>query len=195
MLLRLMLVLMVGLVMGSSVQAAGDKDEVNSDKQKKIAEQRKEIEERVKEINGSKWEVVLSSTDPKVKEVKDTFLFQDKQMTSTKLSERGFGATNYTVSLPSVETDFGVWETMKTGAEGVLFMRGEWNKERMRGTVTEQLDGGKKVVEYSFKTESRQAVSPTSKENKDEDNEPSEGSILEDARTAGGALVSKEEKE
>src|SRR3989338_6556734 len=191
MLLRLLMVFVMALTVGSSVQAT--EDDIS---QKKLDELRKRINEKKSEINGSQWEVVLGSLDPKIKGQKDTLLFQNDQVTSAGMSKRGFGPTNYTVSVPQEEgSEGGIWETMKTGKDGVIFMRGEWENDNMRGDVTEQLDGGKEFHEYIFTTSSRMAVSPTS----------SEGSVqaplqsgMTDPDIAGndgsgsGALVSKE---
>jgi len=170
MLLKLLIVFMMGLMMGSSVQAADDASVVSPksrspEEQKKLDEMRKRIREKETEMNGSKWEVVLGSLDPKIKGQKDTLLFQNRQMISVDMSKRGFGPTNYTVSVPPEEdSEGGIWETMKTGKDGVIFIRGEWEKDNMHGFVTEQLEEGKKINEYIFTTSSRVAVSPTSSE-------------------------------
>ena len=133
--------------------------------EKKIAETRKRIDEKKTELNGSSWEVVLgSSSDPKMKGEKDTLTFQNGQFSSKNLSKRGFSPTNYTISLPSEDSKTAVWETMQTGKDGLVFIRGEWEKEQMRGDISEQLEGGKKTKEYYFTTASRIAIPPTSKE-------------------------------
>lgn len=188
--LRLLMVFVMASMMGSSVLAA------DSTSQKKFEEQRRRIKEKETEMNGSKWDVVLGSLDPKIKGQKDTFIFQDNQVTSTGMSKRGFGSTNYTVTVPDeADSDLGIWETMKTGKDGVIFIRGEWAKEAMRGYVTEQLEEGKKVNEYTFNTSTRIAISPSSSE------EPGSGSLKSDATSSKetgnddsspNALVSRE---
>jgi hypothetical protein len=164
-----MVVVVMMFMVGFPVGAAEIKGRTQTE-QKKIDETRKRIQEKKTELNGSRWEVVVdSSTDPKKKGEKDTFVFQDDQFTSNNMSKRGYASTNYTVSVPSEESDSGVWETMKTGKDGVIFVRGEWMKEKMQGSVTEQLDGGKKVKEYTFSTTSREAIPASS--SKDESTE------------------------
>lgn len=155
--LKLLIFLLIASMAGSPVLAA------DKTSQEKLEEQRKLINEKRSEINGSKWEVLLGSLDPKFKEKKDTFVFQDDQVSSAGMSKRGFGPTNYTITVPEdADSDVSVWETMKTGKDGIIFIRGEWTKDRMRGDVTEQLDGGKEVREYIFTASSRETVSPTS---------------------------------
>lgn len=167
----------------------------SADEEKKITEIRKRVEEKKTELNGSSWELILNSSDPKEKKIEDTFTFQNGQFKSKNLENRGFVSTNYTISVPSADSETAVWETMQTGKEGVVFVRGEWEKETMRGDITEQLDGGKKVKGYYFTTTSRLAISPTSKE------EEKAGSSKTDAAALAGTvsneskvLVSKEAK-
>lgn len=153
------------------------------EEEKKIAERRKKVEERLKELNGSEWEMTVKPHAGKEKEYKDVFTFQDKQVSSKKLSARGFLSTNYTITIPD-DGETAVWETMKTGKEGVVFIRGEWVKDKMTGAISEQLDEGKKIKEYSFSSDTRAAVPPTSVEEEAEASAKSESSSK--------ALVSKE---
>ena len=128
------------------------------EEEKKIAERRKKVEERLKELNGSEWEMTVKPHAGKEKEYKDVFTFQDKQVSSKKLSARGFLSTNYTITIPD-DGETAVWETMKTGKEGVVFIRGEWVKDKMTGAISEQLDEGKKIKEYSFSSKKAVAAS------------------------------------
>ena len=157
-----------------------------AEEEKKLAEKRKKIEERKKEINGSEWKVVLKPQDKKQKEIEDVITFQNDQISSKNLSKRGFSSTNYTISLPD-DSDTAVWETMKTGKEGVAFLRGEWNKDMMTGSISERLDEGKTTLEYYFTSAGREGVSPTSTE------EASESDVKSEAGPSLKALVSKEE--
>lgn len=148
--------------------------------EKKLAEVRKKIDEKKKELNGSNWELLLSSSDPKINGQIDTFTFQNGQFNSKNFSGRGFVWTNYTITMPSEEGETAVWETMQTGSEGIIFIRGEWNKEMMNGNITEQLEEGKKVKDYTFTTASRKSIPPTSEAPADAPDTPTK------------ALVSKE---
>lgn len=160
-----------------------------SEEEKKVAEMRKRSSEKRKELNGSKWEVFyVSSSDPKLKGKKDAFIFQDGVFTSEAFSKRGFSPTNYTVTVsPEEASETGVWETMQTGKDGRIFVRGEWIKDKMSGNITEQLEGGKKTLDHSFSTSSREAIPADSKKKEetpiDEASEPEKGA---------SALVSKE---
>lgn len=165
-----------------------------SEEEKIITESRKRVAEKRLDLNGTSWGVVYTvSSEPKMKNQKDTFVFQDNQFKSDLLAKRGFTSTNYTITVPPSETsEIGVWETMQTGKEGQIFIRGEWAKDQMSGRITEQLEGGKKVVEHSFTTRGREAIAPmTEKENKPTKNIDLPKIEGKPAPT-GTALVSKE---
>lgn len=140
------------------------KDDKQSAKEKELLEKRMKVEEKKKALNGSEWQVTVKPQDAKEKESQDTLSFQNNQVSSKNLSKRGFGATNYTVSIQDDAGNVAIWETMKTGKEGVVFMRGEWTPEKMSGAITEQLKDSKDAVinkEYSFSSSSTKAVEPT----------------------------------
>ena len=162
------------------------------EEEKKLAETRKKIEEKKTELDGSSWELVTSSSDAKAKGEQDTFTFQNGQFSGKNFSGRGFPATNYTVSIPSEDSETAVWETMQTGKEGLIFIRGEWGKDKMNGDITEQLDGGKKVREYSFTTAARKAIPPTSESGEQTPAGLSPSPQSSDDASSDGVLVSKE---
>ncbi len=159
-LLGIMLLLNCGYGLAASKEATAPKPSAADEK--KLAEKRKLIAEKQKDLNGSRWEVLVQSRDKKEKDEKDVLTFQDDQIQSERLSKRGFGSTNYTISVPGGE-GAGVWESMKTGSDGVVFMRGEWSKEAMSGSVNEQLEDGKVIKEYYFTSNLRKTIPPTSK--------------------------------
>ena len=166
--------------------------------EKKISEMRKRIEEKKTELNGSSWEVMLdSSSDPRMKGEKDTLTFQNGRFSSKNLTKRGFNPTNYTISLPAEDSETAVWETMQTGKDGLIFIRGEWEKDKMKGDISEQLEGGKRVKEYYFTTVSRVNISPTSsKEAGDSDSSKEDVTSSNEKgnnNTEPSILVSKEE--
>ncbi len=163
--------------------------------EKLIQEKRKRIADKKTDLNGSSWDIVYTtSSDPKQKGKKDLFTFQNGQFNSKSLMDRGFTWTNYTISVPDEESDLAVWETMQTGKEGIVFIHGEWAKDKMSGSISEQLDGGKKTVEHSFSTANRTAISPTTEEGADPGAEVKPRSAENSAETSGGALVSKEKE-
>ncbi len=109
--------------------------------------------EKKLELNGSSWDVVLMSAGSVESGVgEDIYTFQDGQFRSKALMARGFKDTNFVISLPGGNSDLAVWETMQTGNEGVVFLHGEWVKDKMWGTITEQLEGGRKIVDHTFIT-------------------------------------------
>lgn len=156
------------------------------EEEKKIAEIRKRVDSKKTDLNGSSWDLVyVGSSDPKMKGKTDKFTFQNGQFMSELLTKRGFNWTNYTITVPPDETSkTAVWETMQTGKEGQIFVRGEWEGERMSGSITEQLDGGNKVAEHIFTTSSRVAIPPTSDGKKE--------SEKKEAVAGSQALVSRE---
>jgi hypothetical protein len=134
---------------------------------KKKTDMRKLAAEWRKDLNGSQWEVTVSSQNPQAKGVgKDVLTFQNDQFRSRSLEKRGYSATNYTITPLGEEGERAVWETMQTGKDGVVFVKGEWKEEQMTGTMTEQLDGGKTVFDYYFTSAKRKKVAPTSEEEK-----------------------------
>jgi hypothetical protein len=137
----------------------------SAEEEKKLAETRKLISEKKLDLNGSRWELTLRSADPKIQGSKDTFVFQDGIFRSENYAKRGFPPTNYTVSVPE-GAERGVWETMQSLKGDLIFIRGEWEKDLMQGVVTEQLEGGKKVKEYSFSSAPRQKIPASSSEEK-----------------------------
>jgi hypothetical protein len=80
--------------------------------------------------------------------LRDRLTFTSRTVTSERLSNEGYGTTNYSVNIPAGTSV--VWETMQTKAgEGVAFWRGELKGNRMEGVLNQQLtDGG--VKEFSF---------------------------------------------
>ena len=184
--LALVLVL---LFAGYSVHAAEEVSEKRSEAdEQKMAESRKKIQEHRTELNGSSWEVTLGSG---AKGEADTFTFQNGQFSSKSLAKRGFSPTNYTVSIPSDSSGLAVWETMQTGKEGLIFLRGEWDKDMMRGDVTEQLEEGKKIKDYSFSTSGRTAIPPSSASEEKTEASSADAGAPAVAVDAPEALVSK----
>jgi hypothetical protein len=167
------------------------------DEQKKIQEVRERMKQMREKLNGSRWEVaVKSASDSKIKPFNDILTFQDDLILSAFYDKRGFSSTNYSISVsPDPEVESAVWETMKTGKEGTVFLRGEWEKDAMQGSVTEQLDGGKKVVEYYFTSKLRKEIPKSSKKPESEEKTAeSDSPILQNDTPAssGSSLVSKE---
>ncbi len=162
----------------------------------------KMIEKKKVDLNGTEWKVTLTPADHKEKAEEDVLTFQNGQVVSKNFLERGFTATNYTISIPE-GSDIGVWETMQTSSnskEGVIFIRGEWKDDQMRGIVSQQVEGGKSSKDYNFKTTSKAKVSPSTTKSEDKKTETgqsnaAEGDVQEDTqKTAAStnALVSLE---
>jgi hypothetical protein len=161
----------------------------------KRAEMKKLVEAKKTELNGTEWAVTLTPSGSKANPEEDVLTFQDGKVVSKNFESKGFTATNYTITAPE-GADMAIWETMQTSSnskEGVIFIRGEWNKDTMRGVVSQQMDGGKSTKDYTFATTAKKAVPPSkAKEGKKDEainptQEPSAG------EGQGPALVSEEE--
>lgn len=148
----------------------------------KMDDQKKKIEELKKELNGSQWEVQMSSGGKPLG--KDTFTFQNGQVTCKTLADKGYSPTNYTISMPE-GADMATWETMQTGSKGqVVFIRAEWKEGVMRGVMSEQLEENK-TKDYNFASLSKVEV-PATTEKKEEEKPATPAAAPE-----GSALVSK----
>ena len=154
----------------------------------KQKEQRKKIEAKRAELEATQWQVSLVSRDPKSKPEADTLIFQSGQFKTENRFKRGFNSTNYTVSMPEGDEGPAVFETMQTGKEGNVFVKGSWKKDSMEGEIMEQLEGAKTTKEYSF-SNAKKSIIPAS-ENKD-DVASSPGT---EARVDQTAMVSLEKK-
>ena len=133
----------------------------------KRAEMKKKVEEKKKDLNGSEWKVALTSGAKPDGE--DILTFQNGQVASKMFGDKGFPASNYTITVPE-GADMATWETMQTNTKGgVLFIRGEGKEGVMRGVMSQQLEEGK-TKDYNFSSAAKVAVSPTTKK-KDEPNE------------------------
>ncbi len=187
----LALILMNVLVLAPAYAVKDKKSDGKQDKEQ--AEMRKRVEAKKTELNGSQWEVSLVSSDPQVKPEADVLTFQNGQVTSKALASKGFTSTNYTITPGPGEDDWAVWETMQTGRDGVVFIRGEWLKEEMRGIISNQLPEGKSR-DYSFSTKKRVSVSPTSEKPKETAAAAAvtPSSAAKASSATGSALVSKE---
>lgn len=96
----------------------------------------KEADARTR-ITGTRWAIEWTpvGAGEKAKSQKDTVSFDDRQITSERLSKAGYPASNYTLTVQ----DDGViiWETMQTkDGEGVAFWRGELHGTAMRGVLS-----------------------------------------------------------
>ncbi len=128
-------------------------------------EMKKKVEEKKKELNGSEWKVTVTSGGKT--EGEDTLTFQNNKVNSKIFADKGFPSSNYTVTVPE-GADMATWETMQTDPKGgVVFMRGEWTGDTMRGVVSQQLEEGKSK-DYNFASAGKTEVPATTEEKKPE---------------------------
>ena len=174
--------------------------EMTEAEKKKLKAERERQGKAKEGLNGSSWQVSIQSMDAKQKPDKDTFTFQDTEFKSDFFIGKGYAPTNYTVTMMGDSGERAQFETMMSGKGGMVFLRGEWEKEVMSGTITEQLEGGKKVNEYYFTTSGRKAIPPVSEKAQKAEAaaqttapQTTENTVQETSHvTPSGALVSKE---
>lgn len=139
-------------------------------KDAKREEMKKRLAELKEQLNGSEWEVQMAQGGKPMG--KDAFTFQNGKVTCKTLLDNGYPATNYTLSEPE-GADMATWETMQTGSKGqVVFIRGEWRDEVMRGVMSEQLEDGKSR-DWTFASLTKVEVPKETKEKEEPKSEPS----------------------
>jgi len=130
--------------------------------QKKSIEAQKLLaQEKRKRLNNTQWQIELKalsgSQSPKEKNKNEAevLAFKDNQISVQGFSKKGFGATNYTLT---VQDDGScVWETMQTSEKsGIAFWRGEIDKDisKMQGVLSYHIDD-KTTRDYSFVSEAK----------------------------------------
>lgn len=128
--------------------------------------QKKRVEEKKTELNGSRWDISLTGAGPERLKEDDVLTFQDGKVAFRSFGEKGFGASNYTISVAE-GSETAVWETMQTSPEsGLLFVRGEWKDDQMNGVISHQNpdEPEKPAKDYTFSTQKKTVISPSSKE-------------------------------
>lgn len=108
------------------------------------------------ELNDHEWQVKVMAAANKENVTEDTLIFKDQMFESKSAIEKGYKPTNYTVSLQ--EGGPTVWETMQSiENDKVVFWRGEWEGESMRGVMSKQVGEGKSE-DYYFSSISSKAI-------------------------------------
>ncbi len=97
-------------------------------------------EEAQKTLNGFAWTLEVSPSGVKKEDRKstpDTLIFKDGKMSSEGLAKKGYGTSNYTLSIG--DDGIPVFETMQRDEnEGVAFWRGELVDGQIRGVISVQ---------------------------------------------------------
>lgn len=171
---RFLIQMLIIITLSFNVSQVSAKEQTDEEKREDM---RKMVEERKKDLNGSSWNVEIKSQGGKsVLEGADELVFQNGRFTSKKMAKRGYTSTNYTIT-PS-ETGPSVWETMQTSVDdGVVFWRGEWQKETMSGVINRQVKEG--TEDYYFSSSLKVKIPPTS-----EEDETLEQESIDNASTA-----------
>lgn len=96
--------------------------------------------EAQKTLNGFTWNLEVSPTAGKKEDrkiVKDTVIFKDGKMSSDGLAKKGYGTSNYTLTVG--DDGVPVFETMQRDTDnGVAFWRGEIVEGKIRGVISVQ---------------------------------------------------------
>ncbi len=121
---------------------------------KKAEEIAKITEEAQKTLNGFTWNLEVTSTAGKKEDRKttqDTVIFKDNKLNSSGLGEKGFGTSNYTLTVGDDMVP--VFETMqRNDAEDTVFWRGELVEGKIRGVISVQ-EKDKPAVAFGFRGE------------------------------------------
>ena len=144
-------------LIGFAPAFAADKAKTSKDQaqiQKNEEDRRKKVDEKINEINETEWKVQVIPDHPKLKPVEDVLAFRAHTVQLGYFEKKGFQPTNYTVTVEEGE-DAGNFETMKTHPEGggrVVFIRGQWNGNRVSGVATERDPSDKEypTIRYTF---------------------------------------------
>ena len=130
-----------------------------ADEAKKIEEKKKKLELKKEDLKNSEWKVMITASEPKAKPREDVLIFKNGQISFKSFQERGFGPSNYTISLADDDPDMAAWETMQQGSkEGVVFIRGDWKANVMNGVISEQAADGKSSKEFRFSSATKAAL-------------------------------------
>lgn len=173
-----------------SVKAAAPAKAAKADPSREA--KKKKVEEKKKELDGSRWEITRTATDGKGAPESDEITFQDGKVAFRSFGEDGFGASNYTITVPE-GSETAIWETMQNSEKGILFVRGEWKDEQMNGIISRQTpdEPEKPAKDYSFTTAKRTAISPVSEP---KDAKVSDAPAADQTGESDGNVLSSAEK-
>lgn len=106
-------------------------------------------------LNGSSWDIhiIPKEKSEKTNVTNDILLFSDNKVISRSLEDNGFTPTHYNMT---VNPDGKItWETMQRSESGeIIFWRGEWRGDEMRGVLNRQYPSGESKV-FHFLGKSR----------------------------------------
>ena len=138
----------------SSVMAADKRTKAKEDAARAVQElARKQIAQKSTDLLNSKdWVVYLVpsgvSAGKRLPVIEDILTFKDGRVVSRNLISRGYGDSNYTLSI--MPDGIAVWETMqRTAQEDLVFWRGELRGEDLTGVMNMHTSKGA-IEEYSF---------------------------------------------
>lgn len=136
---------------------------------KSIEAQRLLVQEKRKRFNNTEWQIELralagsSTAKEKDKKEADVLIFKDNQVLIESFAKKGFGATNYTLTVQSDGSS--TWETMQSSEKaGLAFWRGEMDKDltKMQGVLSYHVDE-KTTRDYSFVSTAKADIQPERK--------------------------------
>ncbi len=131
---------------------------------KEIKQRRALVQRKRKQMENIEWTISVNLLSGKGKKQTDTLTFSNNQVVSANLTQEGFPATNY--SLTVQDNGVLIWETMQTSANGsITFWRGEVDAsiQEMRGVLSRHVDDATSQ-DYSFISTSKKAVKKSSGE-------------------------------
>jgi hypothetical protein len=121
-------------------------------------------EKKRRQLNNTEWKIELTILTGRRKKQSDSITFSNNQIASVNLLQRGFSATNYTLTVQ--ENGTVIWETMQTSDKsGIAFWRGEIdaNVQKMQGILSHRINN-EATRDYSFRSISKKAIPPSTEE-------------------------------
>jgi len=141
-------------VCSGSVMAADKRAKAKEDAVRAVQElARKQMAQKATDLlNSKEWIIYLYpsgvSAGKKLPVITDVLTFKDGKVSSKVFSAKGFGETNYTLTV--YDNNLVVWETMqRTEQEDLAFWRGELRGDSLTGVMNMHTARGA-IEEYSF---------------------------------------------
>jgi len=132
---------------------------VSREKARELERRRALVARKKEALDNTEWDVVMNPLSGKGKKITDTIIFSEGKVRLKDLTEQGFPATNYTLTLQ--EDNKVVWETMQTAGNEIVFFRGEVsaNMENMNGIISfQKLEGNE---DYNFTSKEKRRITIT----------------------------------
>jgi len=121
--------------------------------------EQKSLQEKREQLDNTQWEITIVPSSETRNSLwdKDTIKFINGEISSRQFENTGYLPSRYTVR---VRDGKGSWETMQRDKNGktIIFWRGEWENNQMKGMFSIQKDSDNNIKSYSFQSVSKENV-------------------------------------